>query len=131
MSIIGGTRRDPFGFDADHLVEMRAEYASSDAALPAHWPCEIVRRAARELERDVDKRPITVGGADRSWQALVARAWEHQGDDMGDRLAHLHRCQCDPAYAVYDESERYRPDWTATLQAALAYLDEDAPQAVA
>lgn len=121
-------RPHPFGFDPAHVVDMRVEMASDKDTLPTDWPCEIVRRAARDLKADIEKRPITMGGATRDWQLLVAEAWEHQADDMGDHLAHLHAFGPPGNWAVEDERECVHWDWTATLRAALAYLREDAPK---
>lgn len=61
----------------------------------------------------------------------IAEAWKDQADDMASGLGHLHTCAGLDGFAVYDERETYRADWTATLRAALAYLREDAPKAVA
>ncbi len=44
------TRPDPFGFDPTHVVDMRVEMASDNDGLPAEWPCEIVRRAAKLMK---------------------------------------------------------------------------------
>lgn len=42
--------RDPFGFDPNHVVDMRVEMASEREDLPADWPSEIVRRAAKLMQ---------------------------------------------------------------------------------
>ncbi len=57
----------------------------------------------------------------------IADAWEQQADDMADRLGHLHAFGPPGNWVVEDERESFRPDWTATLRAALKYLREDAP----
>lgn len=44
------TRPDPFGFGPTHIVDMRVEMASENDLLPADWPCEIVRRAAKLMK---------------------------------------------------------------------------------
>lgn len=44
-------RRDPFGFDPNHVVDMRVEMASEREDLPADWPSEIVRRAAKLMQQ--------------------------------------------------------------------------------
>ena len=44
------TRHDPFGFDPAHVVDLRVEMASERDYLPADWPSEIVRRAARLMQ---------------------------------------------------------------------------------
>ena len=123
--------RDPFGFDPAHVVDLRVEMASEREALPDDWPSEIVRRAAETLKRDVEKRPITAGGDDRAWQALAADAWLQQASDMVDGLAHLHAFGPPGNWVVEDEYEYVHFDWTVTLSAALAYLRETAPKAVA
>lgn len=71
-----------------------------------------------------------VAALDPTVATAIAEAWEHQADDMGDHLAHLHACAGEPGYVVQDEREIDHYDWTATLRAALAYLREDAPKAV-
>lgn len=38
---------------SDHLTDMRVELASENS-LPPHWPCEIVRRAARLMKQRAD-----------------------------------------------------------------------------
>lgn len=172
---------DPFGFDPTHVVDMRVEMASDRDELPPHWPCEIVRRAAKlmkeraeaatkgrwcaspvyspratatsavyshahpagsgesevvastrvgkgGLKRGADAEHIA--GMDPDAVAASAEAWEQQADDMADRLGHLHAFGPPGSWVVEDENESFRPDWTATLRAALTYLREDAPKPV-
>jgi len=177
-AVANGLRPDPFGFDPTHLVELRAEYASDNDELPANWPCEIVRRAAKLMKERagaatkgrwcaspvysaratatsavysyahpagsgaaevVASARVGKGGLKRGADAehiaaldpdaavAVADAWEQQADDMGDRLGHLHAFGPPGNWVVEDERESFRPDWTATLRAALKYLREDAP----
>jgi len=60
----------------------------------------------------------------------IANAWEHQADDMTGALAHFHpvdRVDGTQTWAVADERESTHYDWTATVEAALEYLREDAP----
>lgn len=57
---------------------------------------------------------------------LLADSWGHQADDMGDRRAHFHESKGPCGFAIVDEYGDYRPDWTATVRAALAYLRETA-----
>jgi hypothetical protein len=70
------------------------------------------------------------GIADPGVAHAIANAWEHQADDMTGDLAHFHpvdRVDGEQAWAVVDERESTHYDWTATVEAALAYLREDAP----
>lgn len=57
---------------------------------------------------------------------LLADAWDHQADDMGDNGAHFHPVPI--GWTVVDEYGRDRSDWTATVRAALKYLSETAPE---
>lgn len=167
--------RDPFGFDPNHVVDMRVEMASEREDLPADWPSEIVRRAAKLMQeragaaahgpwhvellgdkgypqRISNPQAIVIGQTYTSptvrpvhadyiaalspdVATAIAGAWLHQADDMADHLAHLHATKPlhggEPGWFVADENERAHEDWTATLRAALAYLREDAPKAVA
>jgi hypothetical protein len=57
---------------------------------------------------------------------LIANAWGHQADDMGDGGAHFHSAPI--GWCVADEYGQDRHDWTATARAALKYLRESAPE---
>lgn len=57
---------------------------------------------------------------------LIAGAWGHQADGMGDCGAHFHPVPI--GWCVVDEYGQGRDDWTATVRAAVKYLRETAPE---
>lgn len=117
-------RSDPFGFDPGHIVDMRVEMAGESDELPAEWPCEIVRRAAKLMKERAENAAMML---DPVPVALIADAWGHQADDMCDCLAHFHAFGPPGSWVIDDEQESVHWDWTATVRAALAYLREWPP----
>lgn len=83
-------------------------------------PADTIRRAADELKRDVEKRPITTGGAVRDWQLHVADAWTALAAEMADYPAVRVKGGIGIAYRPEEPSAV----WTATYNAARAYLGE-------
>ena len=82
-TITSSPRRDPFGFDPSHVVDMRVEMASENDELPADWPCEIVRRAAKHvrahveaIRADIASNPYWSGDPsdDEAWRSGIDNA---------------------------------------------------------
>lgn len=89
-------RSDPFGFDPGHIVDMRVEMAGESDELPAEWPCEIVRRAAKLMKERAENATMSASGrwiirasetgypqqiADNASAILIADCFEAPGVD--------------------------------------------------
>lgn len=100
------TRRDPFGFDPTHVVDMRVEMASERDELAAEWPSEIVRRAAKLMQQRAENGTQTNGRWYREDMAVATLespylAWTGDGNGaIEEQLADAeHIAAFDPVVA--------------------------------
>lgn len=108
-------RPDPFGFDPAHIVEMRVEHASEWEDLPGDWPCEIVGRAAKLMQKRAQNATVSASGrwiirgdgnsypqsiADSASAILVADAFEAPG--VNRIAAHVTMLDPVPALLIAD-----------------------------